>query len=182
MENAREALLKTRGLNLGSGQHYAPGWVNVDKNPPGGEHRPPDVLIDVFDLADTFPPGSFKAVYLGHFLEHIPWDRIPQVIGQIIEVSKWGAPVMAVGPCLWRALDTGQPRSILEAIVANPATCDGSGLGHAWTPTADLTRQALILGGLVDVATVPIQGVTKPEWPNPSTALWQTAAFGRVPG
>lgn len=87
---------------------------------------------------------------------------------------------MAVGPCLYRAIATGQPRAILEAIVADPRQ-EPTGHGHAWTPTTDLTREALELGGLTNVATVPIVGVSKPAWPNPSTAAWQTAAMGIVP-
>lgn len=180
MDASRSALLKTRGLNLGSGPHYAEGWLNVDLYDPPAECRKPDYYASVFHLTDHFPEDSFEAAYLGHFLEHLEWKRIPEALAQVRAVCRPGATVMAVGPCLYRAIATGQPRSILEAIVADPRQ-EPTGHGHAWTPTTDLTREALVLGGLTNVATVPIVGVSKPAWPNPSTAPWQTAAMGIVP-
>lgn len=180
MERAREALLETRGLNLGSGTHYAEGWVNVDLWDPGDPYRAPDVQVSVFDLAREFPEDSFGACYLGHFLEHLEWNAIPTAIEEIRAVCRPGATVMAVGPCILRAVATSQPVEILTAILADPRM-ERNGAGHAWTPTEELTREALERGGLLDVTTVPIVGVTKPTWPNPTTAPWQTAAMGTVP-
>lgn len=180
MDASRAALLATRGLNLGSGPHYAEGWLNVDLHDPPDGCRKPDYFASVFHLADHFPEDSFEACYLGHFLEHLEWHRIPEALAQVRYVCRPGATVMAVGPCLYRAIATNQPRALLEAIVADPRQ-EPTGHGHAWTPTADLTREALQIGGLVEVVTVPIVGVTKPTWPNPSTAPWQTAAMGLVP-
>ena len=180
MDASRSALLNTRGLNLGSGPHYAEGWLNVDLHDPPEGCRSPDYFASVFDLTEHFPEDSFVAAYLGHFLEHLEWSRIPEALAQVRAVCRPGASVMAVGPCLYRAISTNQPRAILEAIVADPRQAlDGH--GHAWTPTTDLTREALEAGGLLHVATVPIVGVTKPAWPNPTTAPWQTAAMGIVP-
>lgn len=179
-DRSRDALLKTRGLNLGSGPHYAEGWVNVDKYAPPEGCREPDLRADVFHLEDYFPEASFQAAYLGHFLEHLRWDRIPLALAQVRHVCAPGASVMAVGPCLYRAIRTSQPQWLIEAIVADPRQ-KPTGHGHAWTPTEELTRVALEEGGLTNVTTVPIVGVTKPAWPNPSTAPWQTAAMGIVP-
>ncbi len=180
MSDAREALLQTRGLNLGSGPHYAEGWVNVDLyDPPEGCHKP-DVYADVFHLTDCFPEGSFVACYLGHFLEHLVWDQIPDALAQVRRVCQPGAPVVAVGPCLWKAVQTRQPMSLLEAIVADPRQ-EPTGHGHAWTPTTETTLEAMVLGGFPDAFVVPVVSISKPDWPNPSTAAWQVAVQAKVP-
>lgn len=181
MDRSQEALLQTSGLNLGSGPHYAPGWVNVDVWDAREQgFRGPDVVASVFDLS-VFPDDSFTACYLGHFLEHLPWGRIPEAFREIRRVCRPGATVMAVGPCILRAIQTKQPADLILAIVADPRAHPDDGGAHSWTPTEELTRVALLDGGLTDVFTVPIVGVAKPTWPNPSTAPWQTAAQGTVP-
>lgn len=180
MQRARDALLQTRGLNVGSGPHYAEGWVNVDLYDPPEGSRPPDVKASVYDLHATFPEHSFRAAYLGHFLEHLVWDEIPVALAQVRKALVPGAAVMAVGPCIIRAARTRQPDWLLEAILADPRESP-TGHGHAWTPTEALTIEAMKGGGLEDVIAVPIVGVTPPHWPNPSTAPWQTAVMGTVP-
>lgn len=171
-------------LNLGSGPHYADGWLNVDLHDPPEGYRKPDYYADVYHLSDHFEAGTFTAVYLGHFLEHLEWGRIPDALDQIRKVAKPGAVVMAVGPCILRTIRY-HPSSVdlIKAILADPeATANAApGCCHEWTPTEYLTRRALERGGLIDVVTVPVVGVTKPQWPNPSTAQWQTAAQGLVP-
>lgn len=59
-------------LNLGSGTHNAPGWVNIDL---WGLHALWDVHPDVvWDLRRPLPlpAGSVDAVFLEHVLEHLP--------------------------------------------------------------------------------------------------------------
>lgn len=163
-------------LNLGSGPWYADGWVNVDSVAPD-EKRAPDVLGSVLDM--PFAAGTFERVYCGHLLEHIPWDLIPRLWDEVRRVCVSGAEVMAVGPCIHRAISTGQPTSIIRAILADPRHAEG-GLGHAWTPTEEFTAAAVALG-LERVRAVSIASVVKPEWPNPTTAPWQCAVQGRVP-
>ena len=169
-------------LNLGSGPWYADGWVNVDPVIPDPPARPPDLQEDLWTMAmDGGYRGRFRQVYLGHVLEHIPWSRLEEFWADLKWVAAPGAEVMVVGPCILRAVETRQPRSILEAILADPRHPEG-GLGHAWTPTEELTVEAVRLGGLQDVEVLDVGQVTKPEWPNPSTAPWQTAVRATIPG
>jgi hypothetical protein len=177
----QEALLKTRGLNLGSGVHYAEGWLNFDLYEPADGSRCADVLGSIYEADALFPDDSFVACYMGHFLEHLEWDRIPEAMAQVIRVCRPGATVMAVGPCIIKAAAMkSTPQWLIEAIIADPRSAKAGG-DHAWTPTEELTRVALEMSGFVDVVTVPIVGVTPPKWPNPSTVDWQTAAMGVVP-
>lgn len=168
-------------LNVGSGPHYAEGWVNVDRYDPPEGCRPPDIFLDILNLPALFDPGSFSKVYLGHVLEHLEWEKIPEYLEAISAVCVSGAIVMAVGPCIHRAISTRQPRSIIEAILADPSSDLPPGAGHAWTPTEALTALALECGGLTEVTVMPVDQVRPPFWPNPSTAPWQTAAFGMTP-
>ena len=169
-------------LNLGSGPWYADGWVNVDPVIPDPPARPPDVQADLYEFAaDRANRQAFRQVYLGHVLEHIPWRVLPRFWDALWMVAKPGAEVMVVGPCILRAVQTRQPQSILEAILATPWDGEG-GLGHAWTPTEEWTVKAVRLGGLQDVEVLDVAEVRKPEWPNPDNAPWQTAVRATIPG
>lgn len=173
---------ENRRLTIGSGPHYAEGWTNVDIYPPPEGCRPPDFYVSVFRLLEVFEPGSFDQVYLGHVLEHLKWEEIPLAFAAIRAVAVQEAEVMAVGPCILKAVETRQPVSILEAILADPSSTLPPGAGHAWTPTEDLTVKAMRdQGGLYEVTAVPVAGVRPPLWPNPSTAPWQAAVTGLVP-
>lgn len=159
-------------LNLASGNHYQPWWgVNVDL------HFRADVRADAGAL--PFRDHAFHRAYLGHFLEHVPWAAIPRVLTEVRRVMIPGAEVTAVGPCIHLAIATSQPRWLIEAILSDPRTVDvDPGVHHAWTPTEDLTVEAMRLGGFTDVRAVAIEGVVKPSWPNPTQAPWQCAVRG----
>ena len=59
-----------RFLNLGCGNHFHPGWVNVD-------FAPADKSVLRHDLCKPLPFGdeSFAVVYHSHVLEHLPKER-----------------------------------------------------------------------------------------------------------
>lgn len=88
---------------------------------------------------------------------------------------------MAVGPCINRALATGQPQWLLDAIRHHPDVPQHP-WSHAWTPTEELTLEIMQESGLERVEVVPVGTVQHPEWPNPSIAGWQTAVIGYVAG
>jgi predicted SAM-dependent methyltransferase len=157
-------------LTVGPGVHYAAGWVNAGL---WGD-PPPDVVCD--GRALPFRDGAFERSYLGHVLEHVPWHDVARFVAEVRRVTAPGATVMAVGPCIHRVIETRQPRHITEAVLADPR--DTSPEAHAWTATEALTAAAMVEGGLANVAAVPVASVTRPEWPNPSTAPWQCAVKG----
>ena len=155
-----------QGLNVASGTHYAPGWLNFDLLP----QDQLDLRASIFDL--PFPSSSFSRVYLGHVLEHLEWHSVPAALTEVRRVTRDRGTVMVVGPCIERAVKTTQPQWLLDAIVADPP---GTGPGgHAWTATEHLTVLAIQAAGLPAQA-VPVASVDRPEWPNPSTAAWQCA-------
>jgi len=161
-------------LNIGSGPFYTDGWVNVDRYADDA-----DVSCSAFEM--PFQDGMFRRVYMGHFLEHIPYDDIPHLLDEVKRVCRPGAMIMVVGPCLDKARATHQPKWLIEQIAANP-TPEMPGVGHEWSPTTDLTLQAMRNGGLEDVVEVDVRKITQPEWPNRATATWQVAARASTPG
>jgi hypothetical protein len=158
-----------QGINIGSGQHYAGGWLNTDIIPTDvGEQ--PDILADIFDFPTLFGRHEFKKAYVGHVLEHIHLNKIKAALDAIAYIAE---DIMVVGPCLQKAADTDQPQSLLDGIMA-PDDIDQHPWSHKWTPTEDLTFDLIKAAGY-DPVIVDIRTVKKPEWPNPSIATWQTA-------
>jgi hypothetical protein len=173
-----DVYVPSRLLNLGSGPHYADGWMNVDPIMPVPPARPPDVFASLPDL--PWENDHFERAYLGHVLEHLPWATMPATLAEVRRVVRPGGQVMAVGPCLLRAIARQSPDWLILAIVSDPRHA-GDPLGHAWTPTETMTVEALRIGGFVGIQVHAVADVVFPEWPNPSTAAWQTAVSGLVP-
>lgn len=157
------------GINVGSGPHYADGWLNVDAMPTD-TGKQPDMLVTIQEFCTTFPKGAFKKAYVGHVLEHIHWDELQATVNNIAYVAD---VVMVVGPCMDKAILSQQPSWLLDAIRA-PYELDNHPWSHKWTPTEDLTAQAIREAGY-DPRIVDVRKVRLPEWPNPSDAEWQTA-------
>jgi hypothetical protein len=125
-----------------------------------------------------FEDDYFVKIYLGHILEHLVWERVPEALAEVRRVAKPGAQIMVVGPCIHKAVATKQPDWLFDAIIARPEA--EGGLNHAWTPTEAFTFEAMENGGLDNIQVVNIAAVTRPEWPNPSTAPWQCALKATV--
>jgi hypothetical protein len=104
------------------------------------------------------------------------------VLAEIRRVMAPGAEAVAVGPCIHRAMATGQPQWLVQAILCDPRTVDvHPGVHHAWTATEELTAEAMRLGGFTDVSVLDVQSVVPPTWPNPSQAPWQCAVRAVAP-
>jgi SAM-dependent methyltransferase len=88
-------------LNVGCGHHYAAGWINTDVRE--DEKTRPDVVVGR-DESYPFEDNYFDAIYLGHVLEHISWNKIGVFLKEMVRVAKPGAPVLAVGPDVYRTI------------------------------------------------------------------------------
>lgn len=160
----------TAKLHIGSGTWYynGAGWINVDAD----ANNQVDIVASALHL--PFPDGLFDQVYMGHFLEHIPFALIPTVIKELLRASTQNVRIAAVGPCMRLAREQASPQWLYDAIEAldPPDPHPGS---HAWTATTELTYEALTMSGL-DAQEVHISKVARPEWPNPNHyAEWQCA-------
>lgn len=172
-------------LHVGSGPHYAIGWINLDLNPdwdpPLGVGKP-DVLASVFDM-HMFKDDTFDQVYCGHLLEHLVYEKAPEAVREMARVCKSDGTLCFVGPCMDKAIATKQPQWLLDEIPRGwDADNAPEGFPHMWTATTDLTRELLEISGLSNIREVGIETIKLPEWPNTAAShppagagMWQVA-------
>ena len=161
-------------LNVGSGPHPAPGWVNMDIYP-GWEG------VDVVGsaLAVPFNDETFDRVYMGHVLEHLTYtEGAPAALNEAWRVLRVGGELSVVGPAMDLAIATEQPQNILDAIEAHPWTPDSEdspGAHHEWTATEANTLE-LVQSVFPSAQLVDLDGIEREfGWPNTECSKWQVA-------
>lgn len=152
-------------LNVGCGNHYAPGWVNVDLNSTVN----PDVVCVGVHL--PFPDGMFTAVYAGHVLEHLDYHPdVPTALTEMVRVLAPNGTICLVGPDVDLA-DTFPPDI---AHGARYGAGRWAGDVHRWPCTEALLLNAARKVGLT-ATPVDLDVVAATGWPIVSLAGWQTA-------
>lgn len=160
-------------VNLGCGEHAAPGWINVDRRPfpgvqvvlPGGGGLP-------------WADDQIDRVYAGHVLEHLDYgSELPAMLAEIHRVLKPNGHLMVVGPDLDRAY--AEFPDEVENIWPGAIPLEGSepGAAHRWPSTVERTAVALSSAGF-DHIEVPIEAVDA-SWPVVSRIGWQLAFLCR---
>jgi hypothetical protein len=81
-------------LNLGCGDHYADGWVNVDL--PTTPHRA-DQRVDLTGEL-PWPRNSVECVYAGHVLEHLTRADAGRLLLRLRNCMIENGAIMLVGP------------------------------------------------------------------------------------
>lgn len=166
-------------LNIGSGVHPAPGWVNIDRNSP--DDWAVDVVATALDL--PFADKSADRAYFGHILEHLSYDGdAVAALREAWRVLKYGGELGVVGPAMDLALETGQPEGIIEAIKITPVDPDyeydsetPAGLGHLWEANVANTFE-LVRSVFPNALVVPVEQINRATgWPNEETSPWQVA-------
>ena len=164
--------MTNKWVNLGCGDYYAEGWMNVDHaDSPCRADQRVDITAPL-----PWPPGSVSRVYLGHVLEHITAAQCADLLGRLHNLVVPGGELMAVGPDVDRAQamhDGGRLSAEVLALVH-----DG---GHRWPGDAHLwpSRPGPVVGWLEAagwswVQEVPVACV--PDlWPVVNHAEWQFA-------
>lgn len=94
-----------RRLNLACGRAKRAGWLNVDVNPA----VEPDVVCDLLTFPWPLETSSYHEVFLSHFLEHVPADRIVQFMDELWRVCAPHAIVEVHGPYWTSELTHGDP-------------------------------------------------------------------------
>ena len=82
-------------LNLGCGESLHPAWDNYDFTPVDSGVRP-------IDLSQPLPfrGVSYEACYMSHVLEHLPRDRVPSLLSEILKILNPGGVLRIVVPDL----------------------------------------------------------------------------------
>ncbi|MTD14129.1 glycosyltransferase [Nakamurella sp. YIM 132087] len=93
-------------VNLGSGQAYMPGWVNVDASP----DVKADIHLDAAEFVRQYG-AQVEQVYMGHVLEHVmPGDSLT-LLRLLNERLPAGTVISAVTPdmgAIWEAYKAGE--------------------------------------------------------------------------
>lgn len=169
-------------INIGSGVHPAPGWVNVDRNII--EDFQVDVVASALDL--PFADGCADRAYFGHVLEHLSYEEnAPKALREAWRVLRSGGELGVVGPAMDLAIETEQPQFILDAIEAGTPmeVPDGEPIGfnHQWTATVTNTWE-LVQSVFPNARVAVVTEVDRDSgWPNEETSLWQVAILASKP-
>jgi SAM-dependent methyltransferase len=182
-------------VNVGPGPYNAPEpWVNADVADNEWVH--PDVVVaDAdFPLAD-WPDNSVQRVYLGHVVEHVPWDEIPSFLTDIRRALTPGGEVCVVGPDVlkvirrWKDNLDAEGWELVESVMENPwDRCYEGGYGlkvgeepkwknarHWWNCYEARVVYALEQAGYRDVTPLPITPDALAGWPVVAHTPWQCA-------
>ena len=85
-------------VNLGSGQDYRDGYINVDKYDPRA-----DIQADILEL--PFDSESVDEIVLSHVIEHISWRKHTTVLEELHRVLKPGAKLEIMYPEFERCVE-----------------------------------------------------------------------------
>jgi predicted SAM-dependent methyltransferase len=179
---------ESRDLNVGCGTHYADGWVNTDsKWQDGGQYG--DTHPDVITSRLPFRDGWFDRVYLGHVMEHVPWETIGDFLSEVGRVLAPGGTILATGPDIYRTLfqwcDGVVPWSLVESVLEHreKESPDWPGSAHQWNCHEARMVQAFQSVG-AQVQTIPvdlIEPFIKDGWPIVNWSGWQCAMYAYRP-
>lgn len=197
----------TSYLNVGCGTHYAKGWVNTDVW--SDDTTCPDVVVAPGDPY-PFDDNSFDAIYMGHVLEHIAWDKLYPFLVDIRRVAKPGAPILAVGPDVYRTIQrwaqNQEPWSMIESVMEHqdreggylalssgePTTVHWAGICHYWNCHERRLAEAMSwvftdVKAMSNVITFDtsrkswFDSAHSIEWPVVGYWPWQCAVIGYAP-
>ena len=169
-------------LNLGCGDRYVNGWVNVDHA--GSPHRK-DQEVDLVDGWFPWQPGIVTHVYAGHLLEHLHLDDAANLLGLLRPFMAPDGKIMIVGPDVDKArkmIDDGtfdfSWGHTLESITHGGHRWPGD--EHKWQSRVGVVLDMLEVMGWQDIVDVGIEHVPD-EWPVADRSpLWQFAVSASV--
>lgn len=164
-------------VNLGCGDRYAPGWVNVDH-----KHMPHKADFHI-DLHNALPwqPGEITQAYAGHVLEHM---RVHQCLDFLERLRPCvDGEMLVVGPDVdvARGLQvTGTLDVPLDSLILG---ADRWGYDvHRWECSAPAIIKLLVVTGWQDVREIPLTDVPE-DWPVAERGpRWQAAVLARSVG
>lgn len=181
-------------LNAGCGTHYAEGWVNTDVWESETTH--PDVRVEP-GAPYPFDDNTFDAVFLGHVLEHINWTEVPSFMDDISRVVKPNAPMLVVGPDVFKTIqrwhEGSEPWFMVESVMEHQDINWQPDRKHEWWDGAthhwnchaarvNLLLEQLGFHDIQDLSDVIPDGtrwrdpvVREITWPVVGMARWQFA-------
>ena len=173
-------------LNVGCGPFRAPEpWVNLDVVDNDNTH--PDIVVSAHRPLGLFSTETIERVYLGHILEHVPWDEVPRFLSDVMRALRPGGEIAVVGPDVERAIHLWHGGVVGWDIVTASLEHESPqyDLGawpearHWWNCTEARVVGALTLGGFVDVLPQSVTAEALNGWPVVAFTQHQCAVTAR---
>jgi hypothetical protein len=161
-------------VNLGCGDRYAPGWVNIDHS--GMPHKK-DVTLDLRSIL-PWGDGVLQRVYAGHVLEHLRVYECLSLLKRLQPCVADDGQLLVVGPDVDYALGL-QVAGTLDVPIESLAYGAGrwSGDVHRWECSADSIKAMLRATGWNRIEQLPWDNVPE-EWPIAERGpRWQVAVL-----
>lgn len=170
---------RQRQLNIGCGDCYAPGWVNVDFGTP---HKH-DITADITKRL-PFPDNTFDRLYAGHVLEHLEPVDVVVVLRELGRVATKYGQLAVVGPDVTRAGAMHAAGTLddefLRQVVHGGDRWQGD--QHLWPSTPERTVRYLRVAGWALPKETPLTALSQINWPVVAYTDWQFAATAYAPG
>lgn len=167
-------------VNAGCGQHKPPGWIGIDLNGPA------DIHASVMAL--PFRTGIADRIFASHLLEHLDYFRqVPLALAEFRRILRPGGVLCVICPDVERTVLSGEPRALLEAVIAWPDEWNTAKWpvktppqGHAWTCSAQFVVAKLTEAGFGSCHDMSGQiGSLAEDWPVINSGDWQCAFLAR---
>jgi hypothetical protein len=162
-------------INLGCGDRYAEGWINVDWA--GSPHRK-DQEVDLTGEL-PWPKGSLQRIYAGHVLEHLTTNDCVALLTRLYACSAREATIMVVGPDLptaYRMQEEGTLDVTIDSLLYGAERWAGD--RHLWESNALTVIDFLAEAGWSDIHDVALDEVAE-FWPiADARPRWQFALWG----
>lgn len=162
-------------VNLGCGDQYADGWVNVDH---GSPHRK-DQDVDLTGPL-PWPSSSIRRAYAGHVLEHLTKSQCVDLLERLHECMMPLGKLMVVGPDVQiaqRMAEAGTLDVTMDSLRFGAGRWSGD--VHRWECTTAGIVALLFTTGWRDVCPMSINDVPS-EWPVAYRGpQWQCAVSAR---
>ena len=161
-------------VNLGCGEAYMDGWVNVDANPAVRA----DIHLDVVEFVRQYGP-EIEELYMGHVIEHLMPAEALVTLSLLNERTPVGTTISAVTPDM---------AAIFRAYLDHEVSNDTLNLSfvysyiqpshHVWCHDENSLRELFDQAGLNDVAPVD-PGTWPPVFHKSGTeSRWQCGIKG----
>lgn len=163
-------------LNVGCGEFYAEGWVNIDTY--DGEEVKVDQVADATLL--PFKNGEADKVYAGHVLEHLPEPfGVLEALVEFRRVLRPNGLLLVVGPDVRRGRKMLKDGLISEEQYDEILNSSGRWPGddHLW-PCHEERLLDFVKQVFDDAYGLPI-GAAPMDWPIVSRVGWQCAVIAR---
>jgi predicted SAM-dependent methyltransferase len=139
-------------VNLGCGQAYLDGWVNVDSDT--AVHA--DVYCDAFDFVREHG-DEIEELYMGHFLDHLLPNSAVVLLSLIRDCLPAGALVSVVTPDIRAIFGAYRTGEITDIELDERFVCSyEQPASHVWRYDTDTLAQLFREAGYADIEPIDV--------------------------